>query len=50
MTQFNVKTMPVNELAERFVAIAVDQDKAIFDEDNAKFNRRYDQMEEVEMS
>jgi cytochrome c oxidase assembly protein Cox11 len=47
MTRFNVKMMTVNELVERFVAIAVDQDKAIFNEDTAKFNRLYDKMEEV---
>lgn len=47
MTQCNVKTMTVKELVERFIAIAVGQDKAIFDEDNGKFNRLYDQMEKV---
>ncbi len=47
MTRFNVKTITVNELVEQFVAIAVDQEKAIFDGDTAKFNQLYDQMEEV---
>ena len=39
MTGFNVKTITVNELVEQFVAIAVDQEKAIFDGDTAKFNQ-----------
>jgi hypothetical protein len=47
MTRFNVKTMTVDELVEQFVAIAVYQEKAIFDGETAKFNRLYDQMEEV---
>jgi hypothetical protein len=32
---------------ERFVAIAIDQDKAIFDDDNTEFNKLYDQMQSV---
>lgn len=47
MTRFDLKTMTVSELTDRFIAIAVEQDKAIFDDDNAKFNRLYDQMEDI---
>jgi Domain of unknown function (DUF2019) len=47
MTNQKLKEMSVGELVERFVAIALDQDKAIFDEDNTKFNKLYDQMQSV---
>lgn len=47
MTRYNIKTMTLSDLVERFAAIALDQDKAIFDEDNANFNRLYYQMEKV---
>jgi Domain of unknown function (DUF2019) len=47
MTNQKLKEMSVGELVERFVAIAIDQDKAIFDEDNTKFNKLYDQMQSV---
>jgi len=47
MTPPSLKAMATAELVERFVSIAVDQDKAIFDEDNAKFNRLYGQMDDV---
>jgi hypothetical protein len=36
-----------NELVERFASIALDQDKAIFNEDNRSYNRLFDQMEQV---
>jgi hypothetical protein len=47
MTRFNVKTMTVNELVERFVTIALDQDKALFNDEIAKFNKLYGQMDTV---
>lgn len=47
MTNQKLKEMSVGELVERFVAIAIDQDKAIFDEDNTKFNKLYDQIQSV---
>jgi hypothetical protein len=47
MTRLNVKMMTVNELVERFVAIALDQDKALFNEEIAKFNKLYEQMDTV---
>lgn len=39
--------MSVGGLVERFLAIAIDQDRAIFDEDNTRFNALYDQMQSV---
>lgn len=47
MTRFNVKNMTVNELVERFVAIALDQDKALFHDEIAIFNKLYCQMNAV---
>ena len=47
MARFNVKTMTVNELVERFVAIALDQDKALFNDEIAKFSKLYGQMDTV---
>ena len=47
MTNVNVKKMTTSELVERFVTIAINQDKAIFEEDNAEFRKLYVQMEAV---
>jgi ABC-type uncharacterized transport system ATPase subunit len=47
MTRVNLQAMAVAELLQRFVAIAVDQDKALFNDEIAKFNKLYDQMEEI---
>jgi Domain of unknown function (DUF2019) len=47
MTTNTLKAMTVSELVERFAAIAVDQDKAIFEEDNTRFNKLYGLMEAV---
>lgn len=47
MTNQKFKETSVSELVERFLAIAIDQDKAIFDEDNTKFNALYKQMQSV---
>jgi hypothetical protein len=47
MTLSNVKKMTMDELVERFVAIAVAQDEAIFNDDNPKYNRLYRQMDDV---
>jgi hypothetical protein len=43
----NITAMTADELVERFVAIAVAQDEAIFDEDNAKYKRLYNQMKAI---
>jgi hypothetical protein len=42
-----LKAMTVSELVERFAAIAIDQDKAIFEEDNTRFRKLYGLMEAV---
>ena len=47
MTDQKLKEMSVGELVERFLAIAIDQDKAIFDENNSRFNALYKQMQSV---
>jgi hypothetical protein len=47
MTNQKLKEMSVGELVERFIAIAIDQDKAIFDENNTRFNALYKQMQSV---
>jgi hypothetical protein len=47
MINQKLKEMSVGELVERFLAIAIDQDKAIFDENNTRFNALYDQMQSV---
>jgi Domain of unknown function (DUF2019) len=47
MTRLNVKTMTTDELVERFIAIALDQDKALFNDETAKFNKLYAQMDVV---
>ena len=39
--------MTVEQLVERFVAIALDQDRAIRSDKNADYNRFYDQLEAV---
>jgi Domain of unknown function (DUF2019) len=47
MRNQKLKEMSVGELVDRFLAIAIDQDKAIFEEDNTKFNVLYDQMQSI---
>jgi len=47
MTRSNVKTMTVNELVQRFVTIALDQDQALFNDEIATFNKLYGQMDAV---
>jgi hypothetical protein len=47
MRRINAKNASVDELVQRFVAIAIDQDWAIFHGDNAKYNRLYGQMDEI---
>jgi hypothetical protein len=39
--------MTVDQLVERFTAIALDQDKALLRSDHARFNRLFDEMESV---
>jgi hypothetical protein len=39
--------MTVDQLVDQFLTIALDQDRAIRDDNNAKYNRLYDQLEAV---
>jgi hypothetical protein len=48
MTQMKLDKMTTEELVGRFVRIALDQDKAIRYDDNATFNRLFDQMNAIE--
>ena len=47
MTGPDVVAMTVDELVDRFTAIAVAQDKAIFEENNAEYNKLYAQMRTI---
>jgi Domain of unknown function (DUF2019) len=47
MKRPNVVAMTLEDLVDRFAAIGLDQDKAIFDEDNAKYNKLYDQIQAI---
>ena len=47
MKQAKLQDMTVDELLERFTAIALDQDRALLRNEYAKFNRLFKQMEEV---
>ncbi len=47
-TNFKTSTASVQELVERFIAIAVAQQNAIDDYQTTRYNRLYDRMEEVE--
>jgi hypothetical protein len=43
----NLRDLPVSELVERFADMGVRQDKALLEDEIAKFNRLFDQMESV---
>ena len=47
MTTNALKVMTVSELVERFAVIAIDQDKAIFEENNTRYRKLYGLMEAV---
>jgi hypothetical protein len=47
MKRLKFENLTVNQLVERFVAIALDQDEAIFMHNNAKFNRLFEQMDAI---
>jgi ParB-like chromosome segregation protein Spo0J len=47
MKKTNLREMSVDQLVERFTAIALDQDKALLRNEYAKFNRLFERMEEV---
>ena len=48
MKQTSLQGMTVDQLVQRFTAIAVDQDKALRRGEHAKFNRLFDEMDAVE--
>ena len=48
MKRMKLQEMTADQLVERFLAIALDQDKALLMNEISKFNRLYDRMEEVE--
>jgi hypothetical protein len=47
MKRASLHKMSVADLVERFVAIALEQDKALLWDDHAKFNRLYGEMDAV---
>jgi ParB-like chromosome segregation protein Spo0J len=47
MDRNKLRDMTVDQLVERFTAIALDQDKALLRNEYAKFNRLFERMEEV---
>lgn len=47
MKQSKLADMTVEQLVERFTAIALDQDQAILMHQHAKFNRLFDEMQAV---
>jgi Domain of unknown function (DUF2019) len=48
MNRANLQTLTVDQLVERFAAIGVEQDKADKADDNAKYNRLFHEMSEVQ--
>jgi hypothetical protein len=49
MRRQNLKEMSIEELVQSFVSIALAQDRALFEDDTATFNRLYDRMHNVEL-
>jgi len=47
MKRAELQDITVNQLVERFTAITLDQDKALLRNEYAKFNRLFEQMEDV---
>jgi hypothetical protein len=47
MTRVELKNMTIDQLVERFIAITLDQDKALLEEEYTQFNRLFDRMEAV---
>jgi hypothetical protein len=47
MTRIDVRSMTTEELVNRFILIALDQDVAIRHDDNATCKRRFDQMDKI---
>jgi hypothetical protein len=47
MNRIKLQNLTLDQLVERFVALALDQDRAMRDDDNVKFSRLYGQMDDV---
>lgn len=47
MKSINLSDLSVAELIERFTAICIEQNKALFEDEIAKFNRLFDEMAAV---
>ena len=47
MKTIDLDNLTVAQLVERFAALGVEEDKAVFDDDNAKYNRLYGQMDAI---
>lgn len=47
MKRNQLRDMTLDQLVQRFIAFALDQDKALLRNEHAKFNRLFDQMEDV---
>ena len=48
MKNIDLDKLTITQLVERFTALGVEEDKAVFDGDNAKYKRLYWQMDAVE--
>jgi hypothetical protein len=48
MKKVNLQDMSIDQLVDRFAEIGIAQDDAIWDDKIAKFNRLYDQMDQVD--
>jgi hypothetical protein len=47
MKNTNLDNLTIAQLVERFAALGIEEDEAVFDDDNAKYNRLYGQMDAV---
>jgi hypothetical protein len=47
MNRIKLQNLALDQLVERFVVLALDQDRAMRDDDNVKYNRLYGQMDDV---
>ena len=48
MKNIDLDKLTITQLVERFTALGIEEDKAVFDDNNAKYNRLYRQMDAVE--
>ena len=48
MKNIDLDKLTITQLVERFTALGIEEDKAVFDGDNAKYRRLYWQMDAVE--